>query len=61
MLKGSIIWRRPTFPGITQVSSAQLDLTSLFGMVRGVPQRNNHLKIFIRLWRNNFLNDKIWK
>ena len=28
---------------ITAVPSAQLGLTSLFGKVRGEPQRNNHL------------------
>ena len=28
------------------VPSAQSDLTSLFGMGRGEPRRNNHLKLF---------------
>jgi hypothetical protein len=31
---------------ITAVPSAQSDLTSLFGMGRGEPRRNNHLKRF---------------
>ena len=29
------------------VPSALTDLTSLFGMVRGEPRRNNHLKSYI--------------
>jgi hypothetical protein len=29
------IWRRHTFPGVTQVSSALMGLTTLFGMGRG--------------------------
>ena len=38
---------------ITAVPSAQLGLTSLFGKVRGEPQRNNHLKFLVlgfRFW-----------
>ncbi len=31
---------------ITAVPSAQAGLTTLFGMGRGEPRRNNHLKIF---------------
>ncbi len=31
---------------ITAVPSAQAGLTSLFGMGRGEPRRNNHLKVF---------------
>jgi hypothetical protein len=30
-----IFRRRPTFPGVTPVSSAQVGLTTLFGMGRG--------------------------
>ena len=33
---------------ITAVPSAQSDLTSLFGMGRGEPRRNNHLKSFCK-------------
>ena len=36
--------RRHTLPQIA-VPSAQAGLTSLFGMGRGEPRRNNHLKI----------------
>jgi hypothetical protein len=32
---------------ITAVPSAQSDLTSLFGKVRGEPRRNNHLKLLV--------------
>jgi hypothetical protein len=38
------IRQRHTFPGITQVSSAQMGLTSLFGMGRGGLHRYSHLK-----------------
>ena len=31
---------------IIAVPSAQAGLTSLFGMGRGEPRRNNHLKVF---------------
>ena len=31
---------------ITAVPSAQAGLTTLFGMGRGEPRRNNHLKVF---------------
>ena len=34
---------------ITAVPSAQLGLTSLFGKVRGEPQRNNHLNGLLHL------------
>ena|GEM_PF-2309000 len=37
-------WQRHTLPGVTLVPSALLGLTSLFGMGRGDPQRNNHQK-----------------
>ncbi len=40
------IWRRPTLPHITAVPSALVGLTSLFGMGRGGPHRNNHHKVF---------------
>ena len=38
-------WQRLTLPPITAVPSALAGLTSLFGMVRGGPRRNNHHKI----------------
>ena len=37
-------WRCHTLPPVTVVPSALLGLTSLFGMGRGDPQRNNHQK-----------------
>lgn len=37
-------WRRLTLPGVTPVPSALMSLTSLFGMGRGGPHRNSHLK-----------------
>ena len=37
-----VLWRLPTLPGLTQVSSAVLGLTSLFGMGRGEHQANSH-------------------
>jgi hypothetical protein len=41
------IRQQHTFPGFTPVSSAQLSLTSLFGMGRGGHQRYNHQKYHI--------------
>ena len=41
-LKLIVLWRLPTLPGLTQVSSAVLGLTSLFGMGRGEHQANSH-------------------
>ena len=38
--------RRHTLPQIA-VPSAQAGLTTLFGMGRGEPRRNNHLKIIV--------------
>ncbi len=38
---------------ITAVPSAQAGLTTLFGMGRGEPRRNNHLKVVVTL--GNFL------
>ena len=38
--------RRHTLPQIA-VPSAQAGLTSLFGMGRGEPRRNNHLKVVV--------------
>ena len=35
-------WQRHTLPGITLVPSAQIGLTSLFGMGRGGPYCNSH-------------------
>ena len=46
--------RRHTLPQIA-VPSAQAGLTSLFGMGRGEPRRNNHLKVVVT-W-GNFLID----
>ena len=37
-----VLWRLPTLPGLIQVSSAVLGLTSLFGMGRGEHQANSH-------------------
>src|SRR6185295_1526969 len=39
-----IIGRRLTLPDFTPVPSARVVLTSLFGMGRGGPHRNSHLK-----------------
>ena len=39
---------------ITAVPSAQAGLTTLFGMGRGEPRRNNHLKSLVAL--DNFFN-----
>jgi hypothetical protein len=38
--------RRLTLPHVIAVPSALAVLTSLFGMGRGDPRRNSHLKIF---------------
>ena len=43
---GSKERRRHTLPQIA-VPSAQAGLTSLFGMGRGEPRRNNHLKVVV--------------
>ena len=40
-------WQRPTLPDLTPVPSALLGLTSLFGMVRGDPQRSSHQYVFM--------------
>ena len=37
-----LLWRLPTLPGLTQVSSAVPGLTSLFGMGRGEHRANSH-------------------
>ena len=42
-----VLWRLPTLPGLTQVSSAVLGLTSLFGMGRGEHQANSHQQDFL--------------
>ena len=39
---------------ITAVPSAQAGLTTLFGMGRGEPRRNNHLKVVLQ-WVINYL------
>ena len=39
---------------ITAVPSAQAGLTTLFGMGRGEPRRNNHLKVVLQ-WVINLL------
>jgi hypothetical protein len=44
--------RRHTLPQIA-VPSAQAGLTSLFGMGRGEPRRNNHLKVVLQ-WVTSF-------
>ena len=41
-----IVWRRPTLPRFIAVPSALVGLTSLFGMGRGGPHRQNHHKVF---------------
>jgi hypothetical protein len=38
--------QRPTLPGFNLVPSALAGLTSLFGMGRGGPRRQSHLKVF---------------
>ena len=54
-----VLWRLPTLPGLIQVSSAVLGLTSLFGMGRGEHQANSHQQ---DLWVINFEwgNDRIF-
>ena len=46
-LRVMVLWRLPTLPGLTQVSSAVLGLTSLFGMGRGEHQANSHQQDFL--------------
>jgi hypothetical protein len=41
------LWRLPTLPGLTQVSSAVPGLTSLFGMGRGEHRANSHQQAFL--------------
>jgi hypothetical protein len=45
MMKGFIKKGDDILSHITAVPSAQSGLTSLFGMGRGEPRRNNHLKL----------------
>ena len=52
-MKGSIKKGDDILSHITAVPSAQAGLTSLFGMGRGEPRRNNHLKVVVAL--GNFL------
>ena len=40
-----VLWRLPTLPGLTQVSSAVPGLTSLFGMGRGEHRANSHQQV----------------
>jgi hypothetical protein len=49
--------RRHTLPQIA-VPSAQAGLTSLFGMGRGEPRRNNHLKVVLQ-WVIDYLSINI--
>ena len=49
------IRRRPTLPGFIPVPSALAGLTALFGMGRGGPRRNNHLKA-LPLSRSNIVD-----
>ena len=42
-----LLWRLPTLPGLTQVSSAVPGLTSLFGMGRGEHRANSHQQDFL--------------
>ncbi len=41
--------QRHTLPHVTVVPSALVSLTSLFGMGRGEPHRNSHLKALYQL------------
>ena len=43
---------------ITAVPSAQAGLTTLFGMGRGEPRRNNHLKVVLQ-WVIRLVSDNI--
>ena len=43
------IWQRHTFPELNQVSSAQVGLTSLFGMGRGEHHRLSHHNVLNRI------------
>ena len=45
MMKGFIKKGSDILSHITAVPSAQAGLTTLFGMGRGEPRRNNHLKV----------------
>lgn len=45
-MKGSLK-KATTYSPTNVVPSAQLGLTSLFGMERGEPQRYNHLKLAV--------------
>ena len=45
--KGSLKKGDDILSHITAVPSAQAGLTTLFGMGRGEPRRNNHLKIIV--------------
>ena len=45
---------------ITAVPSAQAGLTTLFGMGRGEPRRNNHLKSLVALDNLLTYNSQLW-
>ena len=45
-----VLWRLPTLPGLIQVSSAVLGLTSLFGMGRGEHQANSHQQVLLLVY-----------
>ena len=53
-MKGFIKKGSDILSHITAVPSAQAGLTTLFGMGRGEPRRNNHLKSLVAL--DNFFN-----
>ena len=46
-----VLWRLPTLPGLTQVSSAVPGLTSLFGMGRGEHRANSHQQDFLLVYQ----------
>ena len=49
-------WQRHTLPGITLVPSAQIGLTSLFGMGRGGPYCNSHRNVKYVSISNTIIN-----
>ena len=50
-------WQRHTLPGITLVPSAQIGLTSLFGMGRGGPYCNSHRNVkYVIVFQNTIIN-----
>ena len=50
-------WQRHTLPGITLVPSAQIGLTSLFGMERGGPYCNSHRNVkYVNYFNKTIIN-----